>query len=46
MKYTFFSKTHWTQLTAPFYSILFEISIYEFNSSKVSPVMPDEVNNT
>ncbi len=25
----FFSNTHWTQLTAPFYSILFETSIYQ-----------------
>ncbi len=32
-----------TQLTAPFYSILFETSIYQFNSSKFSPIMPDEV---
>ncbi len=28
---------------APFYSILFEISICQFNSSKCSPIMPDEV---
>ncbi len=35
--------THWPQLTAPFYSILFETSICQFNSSKCSPIMPDEV---
>ncbi len=35
----FFSNTHWTQLTAPFYSILFETSICQFNSSKFSPIM-------
>ncbi len=39
----FFSNTHWPQLTAPFYSILFETSICQFNSSKCSPIMPDEV---
>ncbi len=39
----FFSNTHWPQLTAPFYSILFETSICQFNSSKYSPIMPDEV---
>ncbi len=39
----FFSNTHWQQLTAPFYSILFETSICQFNSSKFSPIMPDEV---
>ncbi len=39
----FFSNTHWSQLTAPFYSILFETSICQFNSSKFSPIMPDEV---
>ncbi len=39
----FFSNTHWPQLTTPFYSILFETSICQFNSSKCSPVMPDEV---
>ncbi len=39
----FFSKTHWAQLTAPFYSILFETSICQFNSSKFSLIMPDEV---
>ncbi len=39
----FFSNTHWTQLTAPFYSILFETSICQFNSSKFSSIMPDEV---
>ncbi len=32
-----------TQLTAPFYSILFETTICQFNSSKVSPVMSGEV---
>ncbi len=39
----FFSNTHWTQLTAPFYSILFDTSLCQFNSSKFSPIMPDEV---
>ncbi len=39
----FFSKTHWPQLTVPFYSILLETSICQFNSSKFSPIMPDEV---
>ncbi len=39
----FFSNTHWPQLTAPFYSILFETSICQFNSSKISPIMTDEV---
>ncbi len=39
----FFSNTHWPQLTAPFYSILFETSICQFNSSKCYPIMPDEV---
>ncbi len=39
----FFSNTHWPQLTAPFYSILFETSICQFHSSKFSPIMPDEV---
>ncbi len=39
----FFSNTHWPQLTVPFYSILFETSICQFNSSTFSPVMPDEV---
>ncbi len=38
----FFSNTHWTQLMAPFYSIHFEISICQFNSSKYSPIKPDE----
>ncbi len=38
-----FSNTHWPQLTAPFYSILFETSICQLNSSKCSPIMPDEV---
>ncbi len=39
----FFSNTHWTLLTVPFYSILFETSICQFNSSKCSPIMSDEV---
>ncbi len=39
----FFSNTHWPQLMAPFYSILFETSIFQFNSSTFSPIMPDEV---
>ncbi len=39
----FFSNTHWPQLTVPFYSILFETSICQFNSCKCSPIMPDEV---
>ncbi len=39
----FFSNTHYPQLTAPFYLILFETSICQFNSSKCSPIMPDEV---
>ncbi len=39
----FFSNTHWPQLMARFYSILFETSICQFNSSKCSPIMPDEV---
>ncbi len=43
MKYMLFSNTHWPQLTAPFYSILFETSICPFNSSKFSHIMPDEV---
>ncbi len=30
----FSSNTHWQQLTAPFYSILFETTICQFNSSK------------
>ncbi len=29
--------------TVPFYEILFETSICQFNSSKCSPIMPDEV---
>ncbi len=41
--YFFFSNTHWPQLTVPFYSILFETFICQFNSSKFSPIMPDEV---
>ncbi len=39
----FFSNIHCPQLTAPFYSILFETAICQFNSSKFSPIMPDEV---
>ncbi len=39
----FFSNTHWPQLTAPFYSTLFEASICQFNSRKCSPIIPDEV---
>ncbi len=39
---TVFCNTHWTQFTVPFYSILFETSICQFNSSKFS-AMPDEV---
>ncbi len=42
MKWMFFSNTHWPQLMAPFYSMLFETSICQFNSSKFSPIMPDE----
>ncbi len=38
-----FSLIHWLQLTAPFYSILFETSICQFNSSEFSPIMPDEI---
>ncbi len=41
--YIYIYNTHWPQITAPFYSILFETSICQFNSSKVSPIMPDEV---
>ncbi len=40
---TFFSNTHRPQVTAPLYSIFFETSIFQFNSSKCSPIMPDEV---
>ncbi len=43
MKYMFFSNTLWPQLTAPFYSMLFETSICQFNSSNFSPIMPDDV---
>ncbi len=43
MKYMFFSNTHWPQLTASFYSILFETSICQFNSSNFCPIMPDDV---
>ncbi len=39
----FFSNTHWPQLMAPFYSILSETSICQFNSSTFSPIMSDEV---
>ncbi len=39
----FFSNTHWAQLMVPFYSILFETSICQNNSSEFSPIMPDEV---
>ncbi len=39
----FLSNTHWPQLTAPFYSIFFETSICQFNSSECSPIMTDEV---
>ncbi len=39
----FFSNTHCPQLMAPFYSILFETSICQFNSSTCSPIMSDEV---
>ncbi len=39
----FFSNTHWLQLTAPFYSIFFETSICQFNSSECSPIIPDEI---
>ncbi len=39
----FFSNTHWPQLTAPFYSILFETSICQFNISNISPIIPDEI---
>ncbi len=38
----FFSNTHWPQLTAPFYSIIFETSTCQFNSSTCSHIMPDE----
>ncbi len=43
MKYNKIYNTHWPQLTAHFYSILFETSICQFNSSTFSPIMPDEV---
>ncbi len=43
MKLMFFSNTHWSQLMAPFCSILFETSICQFNSSTFSPIMPYEV---
>ncbi len=39
----FFSNTHWPQLTAPFYSILYKTSICRIKNSKFSPLMPDEV---
>ncbi len=32
----FFSNTHWPQIIAPFYSILLETSIWQFNSSTFS----------
>ncbi len=38
----FFSNTHWPQLTARLYSIIFETSIFQFNSSKCSPIIPEE----
>ncbi len=38
-----FSHTHWPQLKAPFYSILFETAICQFNTPIFSPVIPDEV---
>ncbi len=37
------SNTNWPHLTAPFYSILFETSICQFNSSTFSLIMRDEV---
>ncbi len=42
----FFSTTFWPQLTAPFYSILFETSICQFNSSKCSLIMTERLENT
>ncbi len=33
----------WHTIMAPFYSILFETSICQFNSSKCSPITPDDV---
>ncbi len=39
----FFSNTHWQYLTAQFYSICFETSFCQFNSFKISPIMPDEI---
>ncbi len=39
----FFSNTHWPQLMAPFYSILYKTSICRIKNSKFSPLMPDEV---
>ncbi len=38
-----FSNIYWPHLTGPFYSILCETSICQFNSSTCSPIMPDEV---
>ncbi len=38
-----FYNTHWLQLSATFHAILFETSIYQFNSSNFSPIMLDEV---
>ncbi len=43
LKYKFFSNTHWPQLMVPFYSIIFLTSFCNFNSSKFSHIMPDEV---
>ncbi len=34
----YFSNTHWAELTVPLYSILFETSICQFNSSKCCPM--------
>ncbi len=39
----FFSNTQWPHLMAAFYSKLFKTSIFQFNISKCSPIMPDEV---
>ncbi len=35
--------THWLQLTAPFYAILSETSICQFNSFNFFSIMPDKV---
>ncbi len=40
---SFFSNTHWPELMAAFYSILFETISCQFNSSIFSPIMPDDV---